>query len=227
MLEGVGHRLEADAELGLPDREVGLRQRRVRQCQRRERRQHQHRPARRLDVQEARERLDDAVDRLAGKSGFRVVCRVGHGRRMIRGLRSRFTAPRGRGTRPAPVLKRLEAPRSSRLPRLRRRQGSRRTAPDRACGRVRRGVSPPRRRCRSCATTAPRECRRTPPSPCLVAQLPLRPRVSSGHSDHYPIISPSSIPSVVMVFRILHPILASTRCDASPLARIAGPTMVL
>ncbi len=27
-----------------------------------------------------------------------------------------------------------------------------------------------------------------------------------------------------MVFRILHPTLASTRCDASPLARIAGPT---
>ncbi len=41
------------------------------------------------------------------------------------------------------------------------------------------------------------------------------------------IISPSGIPSAAIVLRILHPILVSTRCDASPLARIAGPTMDL
>ena len=37
----------------------------------------------------------------------------------------------------------------------------------------------------------------------------------------HPIISPSGIPSAVMVFRILHPNLTSTLWDASPLARIA------
>jgi hypothetical protein len=44
---------------------------------------------------------------------------------------------------------------------------------------------------------------------------------------HCPIISPSGMPSAASVLGILHPILASTRCDASPLARIAGPTMAL
>ena len=38
---------------------------------------------------------------------------------------------------------------------------------------------------------------------------------------------PSGIPSAVMVFRILHPILASTLCEESPLARIAEPTIAL
>ena len=41
----------------------------------------------------------------------------------------------------------------------------------------------------------------------------------------HPIISPSGIPSAVMVFRILHPNLTSTLWDASPLARIAEPRM--
>ena len=50
---------------------------------------------------------------------------------------------------------------------------------------------------------------------------------SIGRDCHHPIISPSGIPSAVIVFRILHPILASTRCDTCPLARIAGPTMAL
>ena len=48
-----------------------------------------------------------------------------------------------------------------------------------------------------------------------------------GGDCHHPILKPSGIPSAAMVFRILHPILASTRCDASPLARIAGPPMAL
>ncbi len=43
----------------------------------------------------------------------------------------------------------------------------------------------------------------------------------------HPIISPSGIPSAVMVFRILHPNLTSTLWDASPLARIAEPRMAL
>ena len=56
---------------------------------------------------------------------------------------------------------------------------------------------------------------------------PKRGRARLGRDWHHPIISPSGIPSAVMVFRILHPILASTLCDVSPLARIAGPTAVL
>ena len=43
----------------------------------------------------------------------------------------------------------------------------------------------------------------------------------------HPIISPSGIPSAVMVFRIVHPNLTSTLWDASPLARIAEPRMAL
>ena len=49
---------------------------------------------------------------------------------------------------------------------------------------------------------------------------------SIGRDCHHPIISPSGFPSAAIVFRILHPILASTSCDASPLAHIAGPTIV-
>ena len=37
-----------------------------------------------------------------------------------------------------------------------------------------------------------------------------------GPDSHHPIISLSGIPSAVMVFRILHPILASTLCAANP-----------
>ena len=48
-----------------------------------------------------------------------------------------------------------------------------------------------------------------------------------GLDSHHPIISLQGIPSAVIVFRILHPILASTLCDANPLARIAGPKMIL
>ena len=48
-----------------------------------------------------------------------------------------------------------------------------------------------------------------------------------GLDSHHPIISLQGIPSSVIVFRILQPILASTLCDANPLARIAGPKMIL
>ncbi len=41
------------------------------------------------------------------------------------------------------------------------------------------------------------------------------------------IITPSGIPSPVITFRIRHPILASTLCDDSRLARIAEPTIAL
>jgi len=43
----------------------------------------------------------------------------------------------------------------------------------------------------------------------------------------HPIISPSGLPSAVMVWRILHPNLISTLWDASPRARIAEPQIVL
>ena len=56
---------------------------------------------------------------------------------------------------------------------------------------------------------------------------PKKGRARLGRDWHHPIISPSGIPSAVMVLRILHPILASTLYDVSPLARIAGPTAVL
>ncbi len=56
---------------------------------------------------------------------------------------------------------------------------------------------------------------------------PIEAESSLGPDSRHPVISPSGIPSAVIVFRILHPIFASTLCDANPLARIAGPTMVL
>ncbi len=43
----------------------------------------------------------------------------------------------------------------------------------------------------------------------------------------HPIISPFGIPNVVIRFKILQPILVSTLCDASRLARIDGPMIVL
>ena len=54
---------------------------------------------------------------------------------------------------------------------------------------------------------------------------PIEAESSLGPDSHHPIISLSGIPSAVMVFRILHPILASTLCAANPLARIAEPTI--
>ncbi len=56
---------------------------------------------------------------------------------------------------------------------------------------------------------------------------PIEAESSLGPDSHHPIISLSGIPSAVLVFRILHPILASTLCAANPLARIAEPTMAL
>ena len=56
---------------------------------------------------------------------------------------------------------------------------------------------------------------------------PIEAESSLGPDSHHPIISLSGIPSAVMVFRILHPILASTLCAANPLARIAEPTIAL
>ena len=56
---------------------------------------------------------------------------------------------------------------------------------------------------------------------------PIEADSSLGPDSHHPIISLSGIPSAVMVFRILHPILASTLCAANPLARIAEPTIAL
>ncbi len=56
---------------------------------------------------------------------------------------------------------------------------------------------------------------------------PIEAESSLGPDSHHPIISLSSIPSAVMVLRILHPILASTLCAANPLARIAEPTIAL
>ena len=44
---------------------------------------------------------------------------------------------------------------------------------------------------------------------CLGAQLPIEAESSLGPDSHHPIISLSGIPSVVMVLRILHPILAA------------------
>ena len=41
---------------------------------------------------------------------------------------------------------------------------------------------------------------------------PIEADSSLGPDSHHPIISLSGIPSAVMVFRILHPILASTLC---------------
>ena len=57
--------------------------------------------------------------------------------------------------------------------------------------------------------------------------IPIEAESSLGPDSHHAIISLSGIPSAVMVFRILHPILASTLCAANPLARIAEPTMAL
>ncbi len=56
---------------------------------------------------------------------------------------------------------------------------------------------------------------------------PIEAESSLGPDSRHPIISLSGIPSAVMVFRILHAILASTLCAANPLARIAEPTMAL
>ena len=56
---------------------------------------------------------------------------------------------------------------------------------------------------------------------------PIEADSSLGPDSHHPIISLSGIPSAVMVFRILHPIFASTLCAANPLARIAEPTIAL
>ena len=56
---------------------------------------------------------------------------------------------------------------------------------------------------------------------------PIEAESSLGPDSHHPVISLSGIPSAVMVFRILHPILASTLCAANPLARIAEPTIAL
>ena len=56
---------------------------------------------------------------------------------------------------------------------------------------------------------------------------PIEAESSLGPDSHHPIISLSGIPSVVMVLRILHPILASPLCAANPLARIAEPTIAL
>ncbi len=56
---------------------------------------------------------------------------------------------------------------------------------------------------------------------------PIEAENSLGPGSHHPIISLSGIPSAVMVWRILHPILASTLCAANPLARIAEPTIAL
>ena len=56
---------------------------------------------------------------------------------------------------------------------------------------------------------------------------PIEAESSLGPDSHHPVISLSGIPSAVMVFRILHPIFASTLCAANPLARIAEPTIAL
>ena len=56
---------------------------------------------------------------------------------------------------------------------------------------------------------------------------PIEAESSLGPDSHHPIISLSSIPSAVLVLRILHPILASTLCAANPLAHIAEPTIAL
>ena len=61
--------------------------------------------------------------------------------------------------------------------------------------------------------------------PCCT--IPIEAECLFGLDSHHPIISLQGIPSAVIVFRILHPILASTLCDANPLARIAGPKMIL
>jgi hypothetical protein len=61
--------------------------------------------------------------------------------------------------------------------------------------------------------------------PCCT--IPIEAECSFCLDSHHPIISLQGSPSAVIVFRILHPILASTLCDANPLARIAGPKMIL
>ena len=66
---------------------------------------------------------------------------------------------------------------------------------------------------------------RTDPLPCCT--IPIEAECSFCLDSHHPIISLQGSPSAVIVFRILHPILASTLCDANPLARIAGPKMIL
>ena len=74
---------------------------------------------------------------------------------------------------------------------------------------------------------------RSTPAPLFGANLvpwcttPIEAESSLGPDSHHPVISLSGIPSAVMVFRILHPILASTLCAANPLARIAEPTIAL
>ena len=47
---------------------------------------------------------------------------------------------------------------------------------------------------------------------------PIEADSSLGPDSHHPIISLSGIPSAVIVWRILHPILASTLCAANLLA---------
>ena len=54
-----------------------------------------------------------------------------------------------------------------------------------------------------------------------------RAKSSPGAESRHPIIWLSGIPRAVIRLRILHPIVASTLCVARPLARIAGPKMVL
>jgi hypothetical protein len=61
--------------------------------------------------------------------------------------------------------------------------------------------------------------------PCCT--IPIVAECSFVLDSHHPIISLQGIPGSIIVFRILHPILASTLCDANPLARIAGPKMIL
>ena len=56
---------------------------------------------------------------------------------------------------------------------------------------------------------------------------PIQAYRSLGLDSDHPIIWPSGLPSAVILFRILHPIRASTLCDASRLARIAGAMMAL
>ena len=57
--------------------------------------------------------------------------------------------------------------------------------------------------------------------------IPIEADCSLDLDLNHPIISPQGLPSSTIVFRILHPILASTLCDANPLARIAGPMRAL
>ena len=62
---------------------------------------------------------------------------------------------------------------------------------------------------------------------CLVAQSRQRASYRLNFARCHSIITPSGIPSAVITFRMRHPILASTLCDDSRLARIAEPTIAL